>query len=142
MPIRSSDPDSAVDTSISIPFVVSDHEHHEQVFTTLSRRHLALAGHAAFETYSVLTRLPPPVRLTPSAAEQVVRENFDTTCFLSAERTRELLHSLPSLDIAGGSAYDALVGAAAREHSLVLVTRDHRALPTYRAIGVRYEFVG
>jgi len=37
--------------------------------------------------------------------------------------------------------YDALVGAAAAEHRLVLVTRDRRALDTYRALGVDVELL-
>ena len=38
--------------------------------------------------------------------------------------------------------YDALVGAAALEHELTLVTRDRRALPTYRDMGVVIELLG
>jgi predicted nucleic acid-binding protein len=64
-------PDSArsaellVDTSVAVALVVSDHEHHESTFETLRRRKLGLAGHAAFETFSVLTRLPSPARRSP-----------------------------------------------------------------------------
>ena len=37
--------------------------------------------------------------------------------------------------------YDALVGAAAREHGIALATRDRRALDTYRALDVRLELL-
>jgi predicted nucleic acid-binding protein len=132
MPTSNSGPEAAVDTSVSIPLVISDHEHHDDVFAALDGRRLAIAGHAAFETYSILTRLPPPVRLTPAAAARILRENFDLGCFLTPDRTQELLLELPSLGVAGGSVYDAVVAAAAKEHALNLVTRDRRAIPTYR----------
>ena len=56
-----------LDTSAAVALVVSDHAHHDTTFDALADRELGLAGHAAFETYSVLTRLPPPNRLTASA---------------------------------------------------------------------------
>jgi predicted nucleic acid-binding protein len=37
--------------------------------------------------------------------------------------------------------YDALVAAAAAEHGLRLVTRDARAIGTYRAMGVEPELL-
>ncbi|MEO8968055.1 MAG: hypothetical protein ABI355_10595 [Solirubrobacteraceae bacterium] len=46
-----------------------------------------------------------------------------------------------SAGVAGGAVYDALVGAAAREHDLPLVTRDQRAAETYRALAVRFELL-
>jgi predicted nucleic acid-binding protein len=35
----------------------------------------------------------------------------------------------------------ALVGAAAKQHGVVLATRDRRALETYRILDVRVEYV-
>ena len=43
--------------------------------------------------------------------------------------------------IHGGAVYDALVGAAAAEHDAVLVTRDQRAVPTYRAVGAAFRLL-
>jgi len=45
------------------------------------------------------------------------------------------------LGIAGGSVFDALVGAVAVEHDVALLTRDRRALETYRALGVQVRIV-
>ena len=42
-----------VDTSVAVPLTVADHDHHESTFTALRGRALGLAGHAAFETFSV-----------------------------------------------------------------------------------------
>lgn len=134
--------DLLVDTSVAIALLVSDHEHHTATFTALADRRLGLAGHAAFETFSVLTRLPPPARRTPGAAARLLTNNFPGTKFLSSETARALLSDLAAKGIAGGSVYDALVGAAAAEHHLALATRDRRAIGTYRALDVTVEILG
>ena len=61
------------------------------------------------------------------------------TRFLGAEAAAALFDRLPGAEIAGGSVYGALLGAAAAEHGLHLATRDRRALETYRKLGVRVE---
>ena len=141
MPTRSSAPDLLVDTSVAVALVVSDHEQHAATTRALGKRRLGLAGHAAFETFSVLTRLPPPARRTPAAAARILMANFQESRFLSAKGSVALMARLVDEGIAGGSVYDALVGAAAAEHRLVLATRDRRALDTYRALGVDVEVV-
>jgi len=130
-----------VDTSVAVALLVSDHPHHADTFAELSNRRLGLAGHAAFETFSVLTRLPSPSRRTPAAVERLLVSNFPTTRHLSARAARTLLSRLATAGVAGGSVYDALVGATAVEHDLTLVTRDRRALATYRALDVRVEIL-
>lgn len=139
MPISA---DLLVDTSVAVPLVVEDHQFHDEVFAAIADRTLGLSGHAALETYSVLTRLPPPLRLAPRTAAQVIEANFPASAFLDAAAARELLASLASLDIAGGSVYDALVATAAKQHSARLATRDRRAIPIYRAIEVDLEIIG
>ena len=61
MPTASNEVDILVDTSVAVAVVVEDHEHHGATLQAIGNRSLGLAGHAAFETFSVLTRLPPPV---------------------------------------------------------------------------------
>ncbi|MBA3302198.1 MAG: type II toxin-antitoxin system VapC family toxin [Thermoleophilaceae bacterium] len=129
-------PDLLVDTSVAIAVAVSDHEHHDATFQALADRRLGLAGHAAFESFSVLTRLPPPARRTPSTVARLLAATFPHSRFLSSRGATSLLARLESLGIAGGSIYDALVGAAAAEHRITLATRDLRALGTYRALDV------
>jgi len=68
-------------------------------------------------------------------------ENFPRNCYLSADGAAALLDRLAQVGVAGGSVYDALVGAAAAEHGIVLATRDRRALDTYRALDVAVEFL-
>lgn len=141
MPGSAERPDLLVDTSVAVALSVVDHDHHEETFLALADRRLGLAGHAAFETFSVLTRLPPPDRRTPGAVARVLSANFPHTRFLDADATAELLARLHLAGIAGGAVYDALVGATAVEHGLSLATRDRRALETYRALEVNVELL-
>ena len=130
-----------VDTSVAVPLVLTDHEHHEQTFRALRGGRLGLAGHAAFETFSVLTRLPPPARKTPVIVARLVANRFPDTRFLGAAAAASLLGAFETAGIAGGAVYDALVGATANEHGLPLATRDRRALDIYRALGVNVELL-
>ena len=139
MPTAGSGPDLLVDTSVAVALVVADHEHHAVTAEALGERRLGLAGHAAFETFSVLTRLPPPARRAPQVVARLLATNFPDSRFLSADAAKALLDGLVHAEIAGGSVYDALVGATAAEHGIVLATRDRRALDTYRALGVQLE---
>jgi predicted nucleic acid-binding protein len=133
--------DVLLDTSAAVAFSVEDHSHHETTFRALARRRRGLAGHAAFETFSVLTRLPPPARQTPAAVARLLAADFPHSRFLSPDTATSLFAELHGRGIAGGAVYDALVGAVAREHSLPLATRDRRALETYGALGVAVEWL-
>lgn len=141
MPIKGREPDCLVDTSAAVALLVSDHEHHDSTFRVLGGRRLGLCGHAAFETYSVLTRLPVPARRAPAVVSRLLAANFPENRYLSTDGAAALLSRLAGENLAGGAVYDALVGAAAAEHRLVLVTRDRRALDTYRALGVEVELL-
>jgi predicted nucleic acid-binding protein len=128
-----------LDTSAAVAFVLDDHRHHDSAVAALVGRDRGLAGHAAFETFSVLTRLPSPARRSLSATASVLETDFPHTRFLSASGAAALLKFVASHGITGGSVYDALVGAAALEHALPLMTLDRRALGTYRELGVQVE---
>ena len=134
-------PELLVDTSVAVALVVADHDHHDAVATAVGARRLGLAGHAAFETYSVLTRLPSPARREPKVVDQLIRASFPAPRFLGAEETAALLDRLARLGIAGGAVYDALVGAVAVAHGLPLATRDARAVDVYRTLDVEFELL-
>jgi len=142
MPASGSTPEFLVDTSVAVALTLADHEHHERTFTALGDSRLGLAGHAVFETFSVLTRLPTPARRAPGVVARLLAESFPDTRFLGAEAAASLLAECAISGIGGGAVYDALVSACATEHGVVLATRDRRALETYRTLGVRVEFVG
>jgi predicted nucleic acid-binding protein len=141
MPSSADAPDALVDTSLAVALVVEDHEHHAAVVAVAEGLVLGLAGHAAFETFSVLTRLPPPARRAPTVVREMLDANFPRSRFLSAGATSALQHQLVEAGIAGGAVFDALVGAVATEHGLPLLTRDRRALETYRVLDVDAQLV-
>ena len=132
----------ACDTSVAVASLDPTHVAHAPCREVLVMRRPALAGHAAFEAYSVLTRLPVPLRLTAAQAAAVLATAFPDECWLDAGETSNLYPRLADHEIVGGAVYDALVGSAARQHGRVLLTRDRRAERTYRSLGIAYEFVG
>jgi predicted nucleic acid-binding protein len=130
-----------VDTSVAMAIVLADHEAHRTTLEAVAGRRLGLAGHAAFESYSVLTRLPPGARRSPAAARAILLHDFPATRFLDAAAQEQLLSDLPAAGVAGGSVYDALVGATARLHDLPLYSRDRRARSVYEALGTEVRFL-
>jgi toxin FitB len=129
-------PTVLLDTSAAIALVLEDHDAHAAMVAAVRGRRLGLAGHAWFETYSVLTRLPGDLRRSPADAARLLAHNFPASAFLSAAATATLGAEIARLGVAGGAVYDALVGAAAKHHDQPLLTRDTRAWTTYGALGV------
>jgi len=129
----------AVDSSVVVAAFASWHEHH-----VIARKAMAsrprLVAHAALESYSVLTRLPPPHRAQPSIVHTFITERF-TDPFLTLSKTgyQELLATVATSHILGGPTYDALIAFTAAEHQATLMSLDQRAAATYEAIGVTVE---
>lgn len=117
-----------------------NHEGHGASRRRVVETRPALAEHAAFETYAVLTRLPPPLRLSGRHAAGVISASFPDECTLQ-ESNHSQLSRLAELSILGGATFDALVAQAAVACGRKLLTRDVRAGRTYRVLGVDYEFV-
>jgi predicted nucleic acid-binding protein len=130
-----------LDTSTAVALAVEDHEAHAATLEAVRGRRLGLAGHAWFETYSVLTRLPGSLRRSPVEVIRVLGHNFPASAFLGEDEAAELGRDLVRLGISGGAVYDALVGAAARQHHLKLISSDMRARPVYEALGVAIEII-
>jgi predicted nucleic acid-binding protein len=133
--------DLLVDTSVAVALIITGHESHQATLRAVEGRRLGLAGHAWFETYSVLTRLPAPARRSTAEVQRILERNFPESRFLSEAQTRDLVGRLGSLGIAGGAVYDALVGTAASAHGLPLASRDSRAGELYRSLGVTVELL-
>jgi predicted nucleic acid-binding protein len=127
----------ALDTSVAIPLLVQTHTEHSRVVRWLSGRPVALAGHAAIETYSVLTRLPGDLRLSPADAARLMAARFSAPLLLTAAKTAKLPDALARLGVAGGAVHDAVVALAAAQHGAELATRDLRAVATYELVGAR-----
>jgi len=132
----------ALDTSVAVPLIVQTHRNHADVVRWRDGRNVALAGHALAETYSVLTRLPGDLRLSPADAAKLLAARFAPPLLLARARAARLPATLSRLGIAGGAVYDALVALAATEHGAPLATRDARAATTYEIVGVRVITVG
>ncbi|CAN5565041.1 type II toxin-antitoxin system VapC family toxin [soil metagenome] len=131
-----------LDTSAAIALVVEDHEAHTATIKAVRDRRLGLAGHAWFETYSVLTRLPGALRRSPTDVASLLAHDFPASAYLTEEAATGLGPELARLGVSGGAVYDALVAAAARQHDRPLVSGDVRARSVYEALGVRVRMVG
>jgi predicted nucleic acid-binding protein len=129
----------AVDSSVVIAAFATWHEHHALARKAMSSRP-RLVAHAAVESYSVLTRLPPPHRAHPSIVHAFMTERF-TEPFLTLSEAgyQELLATVAAGQILGGPAYDALIALTAAEHQATLLSLDQRAAATYEAVGATVE---
>lgn len=132
----------AVDTSVAVAAVDAAHAAHVPCRDAVDRLRPALAGHAAVETYSVLTRMPGVMAVDTSVAAEILARVFPTAVWLGSDDAERLRARLAAIGIMGGAGYDALVGEAARVNGRRLHTRDRRALSTYVLLGVDHELVG
>jgi predicted nucleic acid-binding protein len=131
----------AVDTSVAVAAVDESHEVHVVCREACQKRRPALAGHAAFETYSVLTRLPNHGWIDPKIVQTLLDSAFPERLWLNGNQQQGLLKRVSELGFTGGMVYDALVGEAARVTDSVLLTRDKRAERVYQTLIIKYEFV-
>jgi predicted nucleic acid-binding protein len=132
----------AADTSVVVAAFASWHEYHDRARDALDNG-LRLIDHCALETYSVLTRLPPPHRCPSNVVRDFLRLRFDEPFLrLDTRAYRAFVLDLPEHAVAGGGAYDALVAATAVAHGVELVTCDRRATSVYEAYGVRARYLG
>jgi predicted nucleic acid-binding protein len=110
------------DTSCMVAAVCAWHVHHAAATAELEARldrgeHLVVAGPALVETYAVLTRLPPPHRLSASDAYTLIDANFvdgREVAALNADDYQSIIEHASSDGTAGGQVYDAVLAACAR----------------------------
>jgi predicted nucleic acid-binding protein len=131
----------AADASAAIAAFAPWHEQHAAVQKALGSRP-AIVAHAAFEAYSVLTRLPEPQRAPADIVGEHLERRFgERWLALPAGASRAALQRLARLGLHGGATYDALIAITAGASDATLVTLDRRALPTYQRVGVRVDLV-
>jgi predicted nucleic acid-binding protein len=131
----------APDTSIVIAALLTDHPAHETSCQALAGCKTTIA-HVAAETYSVLTRLPPPHRAGAGAAAAALEERLPPThVTLDADSHTSVPTRLAAAGISGGATYDGLIALTALTHDLELLSRDHRAARAYRALGARFHLI-
>ena len=131
----------AADTSLVVAAFASWHETHDAARRALDAG-LRLPEHCALETYSVLTRLPPPHRAPGEVVRDFLKARFPEPFLRLGPATyRAFVLGLAEREIAGGAAYDALVAATAAEHGAELVSCDRRASAVYERYGVRLQLL-
>ena len=122
------------DTSCLIAALCTWHEHHARTCAEIERRRrdredLVLATHSLAETYTVLTRLPPPHRLRADDALSLIEMNWGAApvVLLTAPDIWRALREAPRLGVIGGQMYDALIAAVAiKAEASVLLTWNLR----------------
>lgn len=124
------------DTSVLVAALTAWHPLHDVAADCLSHRVAALPAHVLIETYSVLTRLPAPHRVSPEDAGQAISGLRFEIVTLPGKAHGELVAALARAGVRGGAIYDALVAATARRHDLTLITADRRARPVYELADV------
>ncbi len=101
-----------------------------------------LVAYCAIETFSVLTRLPPPHRVPAHLVRDFLVARFpDPYVGLDSPHYHGLILRLVELGISGGAVYDALIAATARAADDLLVSCDRRAAQVYERIGVRFRLI-
>lgn len=131
----------AVDTSVVVAAFASWHEGHQAASEVMAMGP-RLPAHCALESYSVLTRLPPPHRVGGPLVRGFMRARFpEPWLVLDAPGQAELLDRLVDQAITGGAAYDGLVALTASCHSARLFSRDRRAAAAYGSLGIDFELI-
>ncbi|HEX3482813.1 MAG TPA: PIN domain-containing protein [Kofleriaceae bacterium] len=133
----------AADTSVLVAAFASWHERHDVALAAI-RRLDAVVAHCLLETYSVLTRLPAPHRMTADVVSRYLQASFGErrVLGLTPQDQRKLVASLATWGVTGGAVYDALIAAVCRNARATLLTLDGRAHQTYAMLGVSHELLG
>ncbi len=132
---------AVVDTSAIIAAVLEGATAQSECARAIRESRAWAAGHAWFESVSVLTRMPSDVRLSPADAHSTVERAVEGTRLLSVKEQNQFRNWLATSEVAGGAIYDALVGWVAKAADVPLITRDQRALPTYRRLGIEVMII-
>ena len=127
---------AVADTSVIVAAALRSGAGHRESREAIRTSEAGAAGHAWVESFSVLTRLPPDVRLSATDAARVLESVVGTTRYLSAREQVGFATWVRQSGVVGGAVYDALVGWVARCAGVPLLTRDARALPTYRSLSI------
>jgi len=131
-----------VDTSVAVAAALPWHEAHAAARAVLPRRKPPLPAQVVIETYSVLTRLPPPQRVPAPVARDYLEATFAfPPLTLSPDGLHQLLQLAAAEGISGGAIYDAVVAATAKQAGATLLTLDRRALTTYQLLHAEHRLI-
>jgi predicted nucleic acid-binding protein len=129
------------DTSVVVAGFASWHEGHRAALSALARVR-RIPAHVLIESYSVLTRLPPPHRAPAEVVSDFLTQRFRMAPLTLPPRAYSaLVAAAPQAGLTGGSVYDALIAVTARHARATLLTRDRRAIVVYERLGTRYDLL-
>jgi len=116
------------DTSVIVASFASWHQHHALAVDAF-RRIDVIVAHCLLETYSVLTRLPPPHRMSAEVVAEYLQTAFGdhAVVALPANEHRKLVATCAAHGLSGGAVYDAAIGATTM-HARAKLSRSTLAL--------------
>jgi predicted nucleic acid-binding protein len=111
----------AVDSNVIIAALLSWHEHHHAAHEMLSvalseNNELVVPLQSLIESYSVMTRLPPPHRVSSEDAVGALKGTFKRRARITSLDSRNVwtwLAQIASDRITGGRVYDGLIATSA-----------------------------
>ena len=114
---------TAIDTSLIVPSLLFWHEKHAAASAALvelleSDSAVVVPLHSLVEAYAVMTRLPPPHRLSAKDALDLLEGSFRNRSILiglEGDEGWDLLQDLSQRNLVGGTSYDSLILASARK---------------------------
>ena len=92
-----------------------EHQHHQLTVREFSRQQGAqniVSVHSLLECFSVITRFPPPLRVTTRVAEQVLRTNLEEHIEVADVTPADAWAAIEQVRLSGGSGgsvYDAAI---------------------------------
>jgi predicted nucleic acid-binding protein len=106
------------DSSVLVPALLPDHEHHARSFTVFAAatpKNSGCAAHSLAEVYATLTRYPGKQRLSAESANLLVQEIEKrlTLVWLDGNEYRAAIRRIARMGILGGAVYDALLAECA-----------------------------
>lgn len=117
------------------------HEGHRRAAAALAEVD-ALVDHTVVETYSVLTRLPPPRRVPPALITRFLDHHFPAELpRLPGIESGQVLAVALASGISGGAVYDLLIALTAARAEATLLSLDRRATSTYGKADIRFELL-
>jgi predicted nucleic acid-binding protein len=129
-----------IDTSVLVAGMLANHPHYNRALPILSsvlggKIAAVVSAHSIAETYSVLTRMPPPLRISPTRARIAPEANVFssmTVHALTAGDYRNLIEHLEFHKLTGGITFDAVIAWVAIQTQvdqiITLNVRDFRRI--------------
>jgi predicted nucleic acid-binding protein len=107
-----------LDSSVLVPALLPDHEHHARsfaLFAAANPRLAACAAHSLAEVYSTLTKYPGKQRLSAEHAALLIEEieNRCALIWLDGDEYRAAMRRIAKMGVVGGAVYDGLLGLCA-----------------------------